>query len=155
MIAVTRDRDARRAVGVPLRCAGQTGCGPDAAQLEHLPMAGRTGLPSSAAVRAGPLFRSGQMGTDATLGLAGEGIGRETRQAMEYIHAILDRAGGSMDRIVKCTVMRAEMSEWGAMNQENARFFPGKPPARSVAGTSALTLGARVEIEGIALMEEP
>lgn len=117
-------------------------------------MAGRTGLPSSVAVRAGPLlFRSGQMGTDATLRLAGEGIGRETRQAMEYIHAILDRAGGSMDRIVKCTVMRAEMSEWGAMNQENAS--PGKPPARSVFGTSALTLGARVEIEGIALMEEP
>jgi 2-iminobutanoate/2-iminopropanoate deaminase len=111
-------------------------------------------LPFSAAVRVGPLlFLSGQLGTDSTLALVPGGIGPETRQAMENIRAIVTRAGGSMDRIVKCTVMLADMAEWGAMNAEYVRFFPDRRPARSALGASGLALNARVEIECIAALE--
>lgn len=133
-------------------------CEPRAAgppALEHLPMAaGDRPLPFSAAVRAGPwLFLSGQLGTDSTLQLVSGGIAPETRQAMENIRAILTRAGGSMDRIVKCTVMLADMAEWGAMNAEYVKFFSGPMPARSALGASGLALNARVEIECIAALE--
>jgi 2-iminobutanoate/2-iminopropanoate deaminase len=133
------------------------GAGPDApARLEHIPMAaaGRS-LPFSAAVRHGPLlFLSGQLGTDSTLRLVPGGIGPETRQAMENIRAIVTRAGGSMERIVKCTVMLADMREWEAMNAEYVEFFPQARPARSALGASGLALGARVEIECIAVLED-
>ncbi|HEU5041162.1 MAG TPA: RidA family protein [Gemmatimonadales bacterium] len=135
-----------------LACAARE---PQPLTLEHLPMPGPASLPFSAAVRAGPwLFLSGQLGTDSTLRLVPGGIGPETRQAMENVRALVTRAGGSMERLVKCTVMLADMAEWGAMNQEYVKFFSGPPPARSALGASGLALGARVEIECLALLEE-
>ena len=119
-----------------------------------MPCAGSS-LPFSATVRAGPwLFLSGQLGTDSTLQLVPGGIGPETRQAMENIRELVTRAGGSMDRLVRCTVMLADIRDWGAMNQEYVKFFRGPPPARSALGAAGLALGARVEIECFALLGE-
>ena len=124
------------------------------ATLERLPMAGGAALPFSAAVRVGPLlYLSGQLGTDSALALVPGGIGPETRQAMENIRAVVTRAGGSMDRIVKCTVMLADIKEWQAMNEEYVKFFPDHKPARSALGASGLAFNARVEIECIAALE--
>ena len=134
-----------------------TGCAGDTASretvaFERVPMAGGGALPFSAAVRVGPLlYLSGQLGTDSTLRLVPGGIGPETRQALENIRSIVAGAGGSMDRIVKCTVMLADMREWDAMNVVYAEFFPRNKPARSALGANGLALGARVEIECIAL----
>ena len=55
-----------------------------------------------------------------------------------------------MDRIVKCTVMLADIAEWADTNAVYVTFFPGHRPARSAFGTSGLALGARVEIECLA-----
>jgi enamine deaminase RidA (YjgF/YER057c/UK114 family) len=55
-----------------------------------------------------------------------------------------------MDRVVKCLVMLADMSEWSAMNQVYVTYFPRHLPARSAVGASGLALGARVEIECLA-----
>ena len=41
--------------------------------------------------------------------------------------------------------------EWSAMNAEYVKFFPHHLPARSAFGCNGLALGARVEIECIAL----
>lgn len=132
-------------------CSPRPSTRPD---LEHIPMAGERSLPFSAAVRAGSmLYLSGQLGTDSTLRLVPGGIGPETRQALENIRAIVTAAGSGMDRLVKCTVMLADMREWGAMNQEYVKFFPGPLPARSALGASGLALDARVEIECIAALE--
>jgi 2-iminobutanoate/2-iminopropanoate deaminase len=108
--------------------------------------------PFSPAVRAnGFLFLAGQIGTDSAGRLVPGGIQTETRQTMENIRAVLARAGSSYERVVKCTVFLADMSEWGAMNEVYVTFFPaGRPPARSALGTTGLALGARVEIECIA-----
>ena len=40
----------------------------------------------------------------------------ETRQTLANMKAILERHDSSLDRIVKCTVMLADMGEWPAMN---------------------------------------
>jgi 2-iminobutanoate/2-iminopropanoate deaminase len=144
------------AVATLVGAAALLGCASRAPEsLEHLAMPGSTSLPFSAAVRAGPwLFLSGQLGTDSTLRLVPGGIGPETRQAMENVRSLVSRAGASMDRVVKCTVMLADMAEWGAMNQEYVRFFTGPPPARSALGASGLAMGARVEIECLAFLED-
>jgi len=77
----------------------------------------------------------------------------ETRQTMENIRATLEAHGSSLDRVVKCTVFLADMSEWSAMNEVYVTFFPTSKPARSALGASGLALNARVEIECIAAIK--
>lgn len=120
--------------------------------LERVPMPGNRPLPFSAAVRAGPmLYLSGQLGTDSTGRLVAGGIGPETAQALANVSGLLAAHGSGMERVVKCTAMLADMAEWPAMNVEYARHFPAGFPARSAFGTSGLALGARVELECLAL----
>jgi reactive intermediate/imine deaminase len=120
--------------------------------VEYVAMPGRIGLPFSAVVRVGPmLYLSGQLGTDSTGRLAPGGIGPETAQALANIRRLLEAQGSGMNRVVKCTAMLADMAEWGAMNQEYLRHFPAGLPARSAFGTSGLALGARIELECLAV----
>lgn len=123
--------------------------------VSYLQMPGMEGLdlPFSAAVQVdNMLYLSGNLGNiPGTLDLAEGGIAGETRQTMENISAVLEQFGSSMDKVVKCTVFLADMSEWGAMNEVYRTFFKN-PPARSALGANGLALGARVEIECIALV---
>jgi enamine deaminase RidA (YjgF/YER057c/UK114 family) len=97
------------------------------------------------------LYLSGQLGTDSTGRLVPGGIGPETAQALANIRALLEANGSSLDRVVKCTAMLADIAEWGAMNREYVRQFGRHRPARSAFGTGGLALGARIELECTAL----
>ena len=120
-------------------------------QTEFFPMPGGQVLPFSEAVRVGNmLYLSGQLGTDTTGQLVPGGIGPETRQALTNIAAVLKRHGSSLDQVVKCTVMLADIGEWAAMNEVYVTFFRSHRPARSAFGTSGLALGARLELECMA-----
>jgi len=112
-------------------------------------------LPFSSAVRVGDLlFLSGSIGiVPGTRDLAEGGIQGETRQTMENIKNTLQTFGSSLDKVVKCTVFLADMSEWGAMNEVYRTYFEN-PPARSALGASGLALGSRVEIECIAVLAD-
>lgn len=122
--------------------------------VEYLPFPTQTSLPFSAAVRVGNmLYLSGQMGTDESTKLVPGGIEAETRQALANMKAILERHGSSLDRVVKCTVMMADMDEWPVMNAVYVQHFPLHLPARSAFGASSLAFGGRVEIECIATVE--
>lgn len=124
--------------------------------VEYLLMPGMEDmdLPFSTAVRVdNTLYLSGNIGnTPGTLDLAEGGIEGETRQTMDNIKNVLEQFGSSMDEVVKCTVFLADMAEWGAMNEVYRTYFEN-PPARSALGASGLALGARVEIECIAVMQ--
>ena len=127
---------------------------PPGAGTEFHPVAGERALPFSEAVRVGHmLYLSGQLGTDGTGKLVPGGIGPETRQALENIRTILERHGSSLDEVVKCTVMLADIDEWAAMNQVYLTYFSSHKPARSAFGTSGLALGARLELECMAALE--
>jgi reactive intermediate/imine deaminase len=110
------------------------------------------GLPFSSAVRVGNLlFLSGQIGNvPGTRQLADTGITGQTRATLANIKAVLEYAGSSLERVVKCTVFLATMADYQSMNAVYATFFPKDPPARSTVAGSGLALGARVEIECIA-----
>lgn len=120
------------------------------------PNAGDRQLPFSEAVQAGPfLFLSGMLGNKpGTPELVPGGIQPETRATLEKIKAAVEAHGSSMDRVVKCTVFLADMAEWAAMNEVYVTFFPNGKPARSAIAASGLALGARVEIECIAVVGE-
>ncbi len=126
---------------------------PDVAYLNMPGMEGRD-LPFSSAVKVdNTLYLSGKLGNiPGTTDLAEGGIQGETRQTMENISAVLEQFGSSTDNVVKCTVFLADMAEWGAMNEVYKTFFKNSP-ARSALGASGLALGARVEIECIAVVD--
>jgi 2-iminobutanoate/2-iminopropanoate deaminase len=110
-------------------------------------------LPFSEAVRVGStLYLSGQVGNvPGTTELVPGGIAAETRQSLDNIKAILERNGSSMDRVAKCTVFLVDIAEWPEMNEVYRTYF-SNPPARSALAASGLALGARVEIECIAVV---
>lgn len=124
--------------------------------VEYLLMPGLEDLdlPFSSAVRVdNTLYLSGNLGNlPGTVELAEGGIQGETRQTMDNIKTVLEQFGSSMNEVVKCTVFLADMSEWGAMNEVYKTYFDN-PPARSALGASGLALGARVEIECIAVLQ--
>jgi reactive intermediate/imine deaminase len=111
-----------------------------------------TGLPFSEAVRHGDtIYLSGQLGLQpGSLKLVPGGIKAESLQVMTNIRSTLEAHGLSMANVVKCTVMLADMKEWGRFNEIYATFFDGPKPARSALGANGLALGARVEVECIA-----
>lgn len=122
-------------------------------ELEYYPAEVGRRVPFSAAVRVDHmLYLSGQIGTDEAGNVVAGGISAETRQALENIRRVLERYGSSLDRVVKVTVMLADMKEWSDMNKVYVTYFPDHLPARSAMGTSGLALGARVEIECIAIV---
>jgi reactive intermediate/imine deaminase len=115
------------------------------------------GLPFSPAVKVGNIiYLSGQIGNyRGTREMVAGGIGPETRQALENIRVVLQASGSSLDRVIKCTVFLADISEYEAMNQAYALVFAKDPPARSTVAGSGLALGARVEIECMATAKQP
>jgi reactive intermediate/imine deaminase len=121
--------------------------------VEYLTSEWTKTLPFSEAVRVRDmLYLSGQIGIDNTGKLVPGGIAAETRQTLENIQATLERHGSALDRVIKCLVMLADMHEWAEMNAVYVTYFPHHLPARSALGANGLALGARVEIECIAMV---
>jgi 2-iminobutanoate/2-iminopropanoate deaminase len=106
-------------------------------------------LPFSDAVRVNDLLiLSGQIGNlPGTTQLAPGGIKAEARQALENVKRILETNGSSMDKIVKCTVMMADIAEWADFNAVYVTYFPGNKPARSAFESSGLAYDGRLELE--------
>lgn len=148
---------ARRRLYLLVSAVLLSGCAAESpnTRAEFFPMPGDRPLPFSEAVRVGSmLYLSGQLGTDSTGRLVPGGIGPETRQVLTNIAAMLERHGSSLDQVVKCTVMLADIGEWAAMNEVYLTFFQSHRPARSAFGTSGLALGAQLELECMAAVEE-
>ena len=105
----------------------------------------------------GMLYLSGQLGNrPGEMALVSGGLRAEVRQAMENIRSILRSQGLGLQHLVRCTVMLADMADWAQFNEVYRECFGTLPlPARSVLGCSGLALGARVEIECIAVAGMP
>lgn len=109
--------------------------------------------PYSQAIRAGGfIFTAGQIGiVPATRALAGPDIESQTRQALENVKAVLEASGSCLKHVVKTTVFLQDMGEFARMNAVYGEYFSDDPPARSTVQVAALPMGARVEIEAIAV----
>lgn len=111
-------------------------------------------LPFSEAVRVGKtLYLSGQIATiPGQSRLIEGGIREETQQVLDNIRAVLQRHGGDIDNVVKCTVFLADIRDYSDMNAVYRNAFKKHFPARSTVAGAGLALGARVEIEAIAVL---
>lgn len=108
--------------------------------------------PYSQAIVSGDLiFVSGQGPLDPATGkYTPADVRAETRRTLENVKAILEAAGSSLDKVVKCNVYLRDIKDFAAMNEVYATFFSGPAPARTTIQAGALPLGISVEIECIA-----
>ena len=107
--------------------------------------------PYSAAVEAGGfIFISGQLPLDPKTGEVITDIQVATRQVLTNIQIILEAAGLKLTNIVKTTIFLKNITDFAAVNEIYASFFPHEPPARSTIEVSSLPKGVPIEIEAIA-----
>lgn len=109
--------------------------------------------PYSHGVYAGELlFLSGQTPIDPSTGkLVEGGVTEQTKRVFDNLEAVVGDAGLSMDDVVKCNVFLTTMDDFPEMNAVYAERFSEPYPARSTVAVAGLPLGARVEIELVAL----
>ena len=106
---------------------------------------------SQAIAHDATLYISGQLPIDGATGVMAEGIEAQTHQALKNLGYILNEAGYSYDDVAKTTVLLADIADFGAMNAIYAEYFQGEKPARICYQVAALPMGARVEIDAIAI----
>ena len=97
------------------------------------------------------LYVSGQLPIDPADGTMPDTVEQQTEQALRNVEAILREAGYSLSDVVKSVVLLADMNDFAAMNSVYARFYAKDMPARVCYEVGRLPMGARVEIETIAV----
>ena len=108
---------------------------------------------SSAMVVGNLVYVSGQSGRDPVTDHVAEDIETQTEQVLRNIRTILEAAGSSLSRVVRCGVFLTDMREFQRMNAVYERMFEGHRPARTTVAVSELPgPGLRVEIDAIALL---
>jgi 2-iminobutanoate/2-iminopropanoate deaminase len=109
--------------------------------------------PYSHAVDSGlAVYLSGQTPLDPATGkLAEGGIAAQTERCLRNLFGVLAAAGLSPDQVAKVNVFLVDMGDFAAMNEVYATMFEKPFPARTTIGVAALPLGARIEIEMIAV----
>jgi 2-iminobutanoate/2-iminopropanoate deaminase len=127
---------------------------PDSLKPVHVPGAPKPVGPYSSAMIVGNLvYVSGQSGRDPVTDFVAEDIETQTEQVLANIRTILEAAGSSMSKVVRCGVFLTDMNEFKRMNAVYERMFAGHKPARTTVAVSELPgPGLRVEIDAIATL---
>lgn len=74
----------------------------------------------------------------------------QTRHILETIKNVIEVAGGTMDDVTFNHVFVKDWSDYAAINQVYAEYFPGEKPARYCVQTGLVKPEALVEIASIA-----
>ena len=110
--------------------------------------------PYSQAIKAGGFcFTAGQGPINPKNGKVVQGdIKQQTRQTLENIKAILEKAGTSMENVLKVTVFLKDIRDFSAVNEVYGQYFRENPPARTCLQAGGLPLDISLEVEVIAII---
>ncbi|MFN8006549.1 MAG: Rid family detoxifying hydrolase [Terriglobia bacterium] len=109
---------------------------------------------SQAIIANGFVFVSGQGPIDPKTGKLFLGdIKTQTQLVLENIKTILEAAGSSLDKAVKCSVFLKDIQDFQAMNEVYKTYFKENPPARTTVQAGDIFGGIGVEIDCIATLE--
>ena len=109
---------------------------------------------SQAIIANGFVFVSGQGPIDPKTGKIVLGdIRSQTRMVLDNIATILNAAGSSLDKAVKCSVFLRDINDFQAMNEVYKTYFRESPPARTTVQAGDIFGGIGVEIDCIATLD--
>ena len=114
---------------------------------------GAVGTYSQAVSAGGFLYTSGQIGINPASGkIESSDTKSQSLQALHNIAAILNAKNLSLVNIVKLTVYLKDLNDFSDLNEAFKEFFGATNfPARSTVEVAGLPLGARVEIDCVAI----
>ena len=120
-------------------------------QTENAPNA--VGTYSQAVSAGGFLYTSGQVGINPSSGeIESKDVKLQCFQVLKNILAILEARNLSLVNIVKLNVFLRDLNDFGDLNDTFKEFFGDTNyPARSTVEVAGLPLGARVEIDCVAI----
>ena len=95
------------------------------------------------------LFTSGQIPLRADGTLVEGDITAQTTQVLANLKAVIEAAGGSLNKVVKTTVFMKNLDDFVAMNKVYGDTFGNHTPARSTVQVAKLPRDVLVEIEAI------
>lgn len=120
----------------------------------HSPDAPAAIGPYSQAIRTGDtVYLSGQIGLDPrTMNLV-EGLEAQAHQVFRNLRAVAQVAGGSLDDLVKISILMVDLGGFTKVNEIMAGYFAQPYPARATYQVSALPRGALIEVEGVLVLK--
>ena len=99
------------------------------------------------------VYATGQLPIVPETGLlAGETISEQTHQVLLNLKKVLDQVGSGIDRCVMIRAYLTSMDDYAEFNTAYATWFPLRLPSRTCIGVTGLALGAKVEIDAVALL---
>ncbi|MCL2092652.1 MAG: RidA family protein [Treponema sp.] len=111
---------------------------------------GGSQLYSQAVICGSLVFCSGQIALSPETGeICGTTVTEQAEQVIKNLKAVLEEAGSSITRAVKCTCFLSDMGDFAAFNEVYAKHFTSRP-ARSTFAVKELPRSVLVEIEVIA-----
>ncbi len=109
--------------------------------------------PYSQVIKAGGfLFLAGQIPLTSENVMNEGDIAAQAHQVMKNLQAVLEKAGATLNHVVKTTIFLADLNDFEAVNQVYAQYFQEPYPARSTVQAARLPKGARLEIDAIAIL---
>ncbi len=118
----------------------------------NLPSRAVAGLPFSDAVLAGDtLYLAGRIGLDPATRKPPASAEAEARLVLDEVKAVLAQAGMTPDDLVSVTVYCPDVSLFDTWNRVYPAYFEQEFPARAFIGSGPLLVGARFEVQAIAV----
>lgn len=109
--------------------------------------------PYSQAIRVGnTVYLSGQIGLDPRTGQLVDGLEAQAHQVFKNLQAVAAAAGGTLDNIVKVSILLMDLGDFAKVNEIQAAYFKAPYPARATYQVAGLPRGARVEVEGVLVL---
>ncbi len=112
--------------------------------------------PYSQAIRVGQtVYLSGQIGLDPSTMTLVTGLEAQAHQVFLNLRAVSEAAGGSLDDLVKVSILMTDLGDFTKVNEIMAAYFRKPYPARATYQVAALPRGALIEIEGTLVLPAP
>jgi 2-iminobutanoate/2-iminopropanoate deaminase len=124
--------------------------------IERIPSSFAPTSFADAVAVAGPgrwIHVAGQVGMDADGKVEGD-LAAQTHATLDHVERVLAKAGATLADVVKITVYLTSLDDYGAFSAVRSERFGEVLPASAAVQVAGLLLGAEVEIEALAFLEE-
>jgi 2-iminobutanoate/2-iminopropanoate deaminase len=101
------------------------------------------------------VYLSGNVGFDDQGQIVPGGIEAEARATFANLERTLERAGGTLDHLVKVLAFIVDLDDYAGYAKVRQELFADRLPASSTVQVSGFVVDARIEIEAVAFIPDP
>ena len=100
------------------------------------------------------VYMSGQVPLDPVTGeMVSDDFEAQANRVFENLKAVAKASGGTLDNAVKLTIFLTDLGNFPTVNEVMAAHMNEPYPARAAVEVSALPKGAKIEIEGVLVLD--